>query len=147
MARHWLICDLDGTLTDCSHRVHLAQAGLWDEFNAKCNEDKVRIETLAALHAFKSLESMILTGRPTRYRKMTLDWLSANSITPDLLLMRPDDDFRSDLEVKIWLLESYFGNQESACRAIMLVLEDREKVVEGLRNYGLTVWQVRQGDY
>lgn len=146
--RDWIVFDLDGTMTDCSHRVHLAQAGQWDEFNAGCRDDKIRPETLAAFRVFnETYHTMFVTGRDGRYKKLTLDLLAEHSIEPDILLMRPPFDPRSDAEVKIALLEGFFGSKAGVLNAVLFCLDDREKVVEELRNYGLTVWQVRQGDY
>jgi hypothetical protein len=33
------VFDLDGTLADCTHRRHLADAGDWDGFFAACVDD------------------------------------------------------------------------------------------------------------
>lgn len=147
--RDWIVVDLDGTLTDCSHRAHLAQAGLWDEFNAASREDRIRPETKAAIAAFLKVNFniMIVTGRDCKYRKATLDLLTENDVAPDILMMRPRDDFRSDADVKIGLLETFFGSKQAVLNAVLFCLDDREKAVEALRNYGLMVWQVRQGDY
>lgn len=147
--RDWIVVDLDGTLTDCSHRVHLAQAGQWEDFNAACREDKIRPEVLAAFHSAQQCKynTMILSGRDRKYLKLTMDWLREHSIAPDILLMRDSGDFRSDHEVKISLLESFFGSKTGVLNAVLFCLDDREKVVEALRDYGLMVWQVRQGDY
>lgn len=147
MAKHWIVCDLDGTLTDCSHRVHLMQAGEHDAFNAACNMDAIRPDVAAALEAFQQYDIMLLTGSPARYKKLRQDWLAFHNVRADMLLMRANDDFRPDAEVKISLLEQYFGNWQAVLNSVLLVLDDRDKVVEALRNYGLTVWQVRQGDY
>lgn len=144
----WIVYDLDGTITDCSHRVHLAQAGLWEEFNAEAVDDKLRPDVALVMKALEEdYSTMIVTGRDVKYRKLTLDWLWTKGITVDVLLMREKDDYRSDHEVKIALLEKFFGNKASVLNSVMMCLDDRDKVVEALRNYGLRVWQVRQGDY
>lgn len=147
--RNWIVFDLDGTLTDFSHRVHLAQAGQFEEFNAACRDDKIRPETLAAFLSFTQsrFSTMILSGRDRKYQKLTLELLGEHGIAPDILLMRDSKDFRSDHEVKIGLLEGFFGSKAAVLNAVLLCLDDREKVVEALRDYGLVVWQVRQGDY
>ncbi len=144
----WVVVDLDGTITDCSHRVHLAQAGLWEEFNAACTEDRLRLDVALVLSSLeKDYEIMIVTGRDNKHRKITWDWLASHGISAQIILMRPSGDFRPDAEVKIGLLETFFGNKAAVLNSVMLCLDDREKVVEALRNYGLKCWQVRQGDY
>ena len=63
------------------------------------------------------------------------------------LLMRSDNDFRPDHEVKIELLEKRFGGKEGVIRNVWFVVDDRDQVVEALRNYGLTVFQPANGGY
>lgn len=147
-ARKWIVVDLDGTLTDYKQRVHFAQQGMWDDFNEAAKDDPPNREVVSVVNALEDwYDVMILTGRPVRYWNQTMDWLQLNLFTPEVLLMRGVDDYRSDHEVKIGALEKFFGNQKAVLNSVAFVLEDRDKVVEALRHYGLTVWQVRQGEY
>lgn len=146
--RKWIVVDLDGTITDITHRKHLAQQGLWDEFNEAAFEDPPNSIVTKVINILEDwYDVMVVTGRPTKYQVRTVDWLHAHLFAPEVLLMRASDDYRSDHEVKIAALERFFGNKEAVLNAVAFVLEDRDKVVEQLRNYGLTVWQIRQGDY
>ena len=145
-----VIVDMDGTLSDATHRSHLAQSGQWDEFHSASKDDPVR-EAVADFcrvcgHEF---ELIILTGRNEKFRNQTNEWLKAMGLAScfSQLLMRPDDDFRPDIEMKIALLEDFFGSKESVLEEVSFCLDDRDKVVEGFRDYGLDCWQVKQGDY
>lgn len=146
-----IIVDLDGTLCDNSHRVHLAQAKDWDAFHAGIPLDvpHTEVATILAILAKEAFEIILLTGRDEKYREDTLAWLRRHDLVNlfDHLLMRPDDDRRPDHELKPSMITEHFGSAEEAQHSVLFCLEDRDKVVEALRNYGLTVWQVKEGAY
>jgi hypothetical protein len=145
--RH-VIFDIDGTLSDCSHRIHLAKAKEWDKFSELCIEDPV-ISPVADLLVSLQENSIIvlLTGRNEKFRFQTEEWLAKAGLAPfiDSILMRPDNDWRQDHEMKLALIEEYFFGKENALKDIWFVVEDRDSVVEAFRNYGLTVFQPATG--
>lgn len=147
---NWIVVDLDGTLNDNEHRAHLAQDRKWDEFHAASKDDYPCNPVREVVRIMSSnYKILLLTGRNERYRSMTLNWLQQNHISPfiDDLAMRPDSDFRPDIEMKICILESYFGSKENVLGSVLFCLDDRDRVVEGFRNYGLPCFQVKQGEY
>lgn len=145
-----VVFDIDGTLSDCSHRVALAQAKQWDEFHLKASQDAVicPIANLMRLVAGK-YSVVLLTGRNERYRHITIQWLENAGLDGfyEALLMRSDDDFSKDALFKISSLEKYLSGQENVLDMIEFVVEDRDTVVEAMRNYGLTVLQPAVGGY
>jgi hypothetical protein len=152
MANNWItvVFDLDGTLADCSHRLQYAQSKQWDEFHSHSTEDDVIIRVADLLVSLAATaDIVILTGRPEKYRAATQKWLEESNIALfcDELIMRPDDDWSSDGEMKIKALEKKFGSKEEVLNNVWLVLDDRDSVVEALRNYGLTVLQPAVGGY
>lgn len=145
----WIICDLDGTLCEVAHRQEYALSQQWDEFNSRCKDDGV-VEPVRRLVELWSKRGkvMYLTGRDQRWEEMTRMWLFQKRVDyAEVLLMRPKDDYRPDWEVKLSLAEEFFGGKEKLLENVAFVLDDRAKVVEEFRNYGLTVFQVREGDY
>lgn len=146
----WIVVDLDGTIADCSHRVHLAHAQQWDEFHSLCTEDKL-IEANAELVSVlgQTYGILMVTGRTEKFRWLTHQWLQKMGLGPfvTVLLMRPDDDFRPDVEMKLALLEGLFGSKENVLAQVLVAFDDRDKVVAGFRDYGIPTFQVRQGDY
>jgi hypothetical protein len=88
-----------------------------------------------------------LTGRNERYRMMTLRWLDKHGIALDTLLMRPDDNYQSDHELKPEMLDLWLIDEGRTHSDVWFILEDREKVVEAWRNLGHDCWQVRPGGY
>lgn len=146
-----IVIDMDGTLCDCSHRVHLAAAGQWEQFHSLLGEDAVMPDLKALLMMIKpeGPEVIICTGRNEAFRHDTLKWLEKNLLTGyiDHIIMRPDNDWRPDHELKLALLEDFFGSKEAALENVQFVIDDRDKVVEAWRNYGLPCWQARPGGY
>jgi FMN phosphatase YigB (HAD superfamily) len=150
MGSKYVITDLDGTLCDCRHRVDYAKIGQWDEFHSRCEADKPFQDVMFFLRHIRSdlgVGVLALTGRNQRYSLTTHRWLVAHQAPVDMLLMRPDDNFEHDYVMKIKILEQFFGSKEQVLKSVVLCLDDRDKVVEEFRNYGLSCWQVRQGDY
>jgi len=147
-----VVVDLDGTLCDSAHRDHLAQARRWDEFHAKLKNDKPHSDVKMLLDVFANLEYegpeiVGLTGRNARYRPATLDWLFNNGISFDCLMMRPDDNWSPDHELKPQMLQEYLKMTGRDQSDVWFILDDREKVVEAWRNLGYNCWQPRPGGY
>lgn len=146
----WIIVDLDGTLCDCSHRIHHAHAGEWDAFNSELGGDKVFFDVAKLITAFGSLghRIMAVTGREEKWRHATLKWLAKHDIVFDDLIMRPANDYRPDAVVKIEMLCQHTGaSKEELKDKVLFVLDDRDVVVEAWRNLGLRCWQVQPGGY
>lgn len=146
----FIIFDIDGTLSDASHRHQLAQAKDWEQFHSLAVDDPVIIAVADLMLELSGKNDIILlTGRPDKYRSITEKWLKDAGLggIHSALLMRGDDDFRPDIEMKILALEEFFGGKENVIKKVWFVVDDRDKVVEGLRNYGLTVLQPAPSSY
>ena len=145
-----IVVDLDGTLCDARHREHLAQQGLWDEFHALCIKDPIYEDVAGILAALDdSFDIIALTGRNEKWRQATYNWLGEHKIDHLImdLLMRPDDNFSPDIEMKPSMLFGWFGSIDDAKQRVHTILEDRDKVVEVWRQLGFNCWQVRPGGY
>jgi FMN phosphatase YigB (HAD superfamily) len=144
----WIVVDLDGTLCDCAHRVHLAQAKQWDEFHKGIAEDKVREDVAFFLDANDpDVPVLLCTGRNEQYRKQTLDWLNTNACWFDDLVMRPNGNHESDDLLKVRLVDEFFGGRTKALEQVAFVLDDRDRVVQSFRDAGYRCWQVAAGAY
>jgi hypothetical protein len=147
-----IVIDLDGTLADCRHRIHLAHSRRWDEFNSELLGDIPFRDVewfLKELTSHRDIIVLALTGRSDKYMDRTLVWLGKHGLSGvfDEVLMRPEGDYRSDHILKPLMLEEYFGSKEDALRNVRFILDDRETVVAGWREYGIPCWQVRPGGY
>jgi hypothetical protein len=150
--KNHIICDLDGTLSNSNHRSHLAQQGLWDEFHSAGKDDAVN-ESVAWLldnsSRFGNAIVVVLTGRNERYRNATNDWFLRHRLMNviDILIMRPDNDFSSDIDLKPNRLFDFFITKEIALKKVMVILEDRDKMVARWRDLGFDCWQTAVGTY
>jgi FMN phosphatase YigB (HAD superfamily) len=145
-----IVVDLDGTLCNSAHREHLARAGQWDEFHSLLGADKVWEDVAGILRIVADDYVLVaLTGRNAKYQFPTLKWLKDNDLEHlfDFLLMRPNDDYRSDTEVKPALLGQWLEEQGATHADISFILEDRDKMVETWRELGHNCFQVRPGGY
>lgn len=149
--RKVLVVDLDGTLCDCGHREHWARAGEWDNFHSELSNDKPNEAVREVLYAWDAMgqdhEVIAITGRNERYSLMTEEWLEKNLIPLDVVLMRPDNNFQSDSELKPALLSEWLEREGLLQENVAFILEDRDKVVEAWRNFGYKCWQVAHGGY
>jgi hypothetical protein len=99
------VFDLDGVLANADHRqdVLFAKGGRkdWKSFFALAGDDAL-IEEVARLTTLldPALKGVLLTARPTSNRTITLTWLAQHDLRWDLLVMRPEGDFRSSPDAK-----------------------------------------------
>lgn len=133
-----VICDLDGTLA-----IHNDRSPYDVD---KCDTDSVNqmvYEYLKNIHQMGML-LIIVSGRESKFRRKTCDWLFNNTtLVPLKILMRPTDDKRPDNVVK----REIYENEIKGKYNVKLVLDDRNRVVDMWREQGLTVWQVNEGDF
>ncbi len=106
-----LICDIDGVLADCSHRLHYLEEKNYEAFYsiASMIEDEL-IERGNAMYSrmqqpMSGFDVYSLTGRPERTRKITEMWLSYYGIEYSRMFMRADGDYRPSPEIKVDLMK------------------------------------------
>lgn len=172
-----LICDIDGTVANCSHRVQRIPD--WDAFHDGMLDDQPIKAVIKGVLAIRNPGPVpcglfFLTGRPERYRERTTLWIMRNMGLAEYddyeLLMRPDDDYSPDIEFKartfeeawkpggggpidLWALRHDIGGctgsglDEQYIKDSAIFLEDRDRVVEMWRGKGYTCLQPREGEY
>lgn len=136
-----IIVDLDGTLA-------LHNRGAFD-INA-CETDTANSAVLNAIKALSQFgyRLIFLTGREDCFREKTDRWLKdichVDLFAPwYMLYMRPTGDNRKDSLVK----EEILRNEILPNYYVEFALDDRQQVVDHLREMGLTVFQVAPGNY
>ncbi len=141
-----VISDLDGTLSDTEHRVHLLERNPkdWDAFFAASKDDEPIWPVIHTVRALKAAghDIHILTGRSDSAKDDTIAWLAQHEVPCDRLLMRQDGDFTPDDSLKrSWFLQDYKAEE------VLLVIDDRAKVVRMWRELGLVCLQPAPGDF
>lgn len=142
-----VLCDLDGTLSDTSHRVHFIRGGRrrdYDSFFAASGEDEPIQAVIALVNALAlaGKEIHIITGRREDTREITEAWLERHDVSYDKLMMRPFSDRTPDHVLKRQWFETDYDPAD-----ILLALEDRARVVAMYRELGITCLQVAEGDF
>lgn len=143
-----VIVDLDGALSDGSHRLHLLPTEnlhlteSWSEFNRAAAGDSPIKSTIAVINGLwvSGFAIVILTGRSDEVRYETCKWLNENGVKFDEIIMRRQEDNRKDTVIK-----------EEALRAIGLdnivcAFDDSPNVVKHFRSLGITTYQVTEYD-
>jgi uncharacterized HAD superfamily protein len=141
-----IIFDIDGTITDITHRRKYVKRSPkdWDNFNDLMKYDVLQPWAKALIKDLRIRYDIILiTGREERFREITLDWLRRNDIHSKMLLMRTTGDKTDDDIVKKGLYERHVEPHYD----IIVVFEDRSRVVKMWRDLGLTCLQCDYGDF
>lgn len=140
-----VIIDLDGTLANVDHRLHLIRREKpdWDAFYAACDKDTPNIWCMVFIHSFMSFGQPfeIVTARRSSEKTKTADWMRDYfGFVPPITWLRHGEDYRPDDEIKEeWLKK--FGPEN-----ILFVIDDRQRVVDMWRRNGVTCLQCAQWD-
>ena len=141
-----IVFDLDGTLSDGKHRLHLLPtAGLninqsWDEFNLASKDDTPLQDNIDLCNILGLTHRiMILTGRSAIAKDITVAWLDKHGVDYDNLIMRGENDHRKDVDFKESVLLPLKEH-------ILCAFDDLEHVAEHIRGLGITCHLVTKYD-
>lgn len=142
------IFDIDGTLADCSHRLHHIQKQPkdWTSFFAECAKDAPiphMIGLAQTLRIASAKQIVFVSGRSDECRSATERWLAEHLGVTGPLYMRKSGDHRDDDIVKVELLNEI---KASGYDPIM-AFDDRNRVVKAWRAAGIPCAQVAEGDF
>lgn len=140
--------DIDGTLADCSHRIHhiMEMPKDWDTFFSLCHLDAPiphMIDLARQLGLRPGQEIVYVSGRSDQCRDQTLTWLAAHRLPYAALYMRKEGDHRDDDIIKIELLAQLRADGYDP----IMAFDDRDRVVAAWRAAGIPCAQVAPGDF
>jgi phosphoglycolate phosphatase-like HAD superfamily hydrolase len=140
-----VIFDIDGTLADVSERIHHVRnkPKNWKAFFQGMAQDKAihsMVRLCNVLYA-SGIQIILCSGRSEEHRDETVKWLAEKGVNYHDLLLRRDNDRRSDTEIKRELLAALDKSK------ILFVVEDRSRVVEMWRSEGLVCLQCAPGEF
>ena len=101
-----VVCDIDGVIADCSHRLSWAEAKMYDDFYARVSGDEpisdgITLLLKLAAHLDSGDRIVFLTGRREDCRQDTMDWLRKNfCYSYEAIYMRRKGDHREPYIVK-----------------------------------------------
>lgn len=141
-----VVCDIDGTVAEISHRLQYAKGDTkdWKKFFSLLSADTPRTEVYEAARKLAEESSALfvfVSARPEDYRLETEQWLRDNGMAYDNLIMRRKGDKRQDTDVKSDIYNRYLKQYE-----IVRVFDDRPSVIRMWREKGLEVEDVGSGE-
>jgi hypothetical protein len=152
--RKIILCDLDGTLANCSHRLHyICEADNltpkktrdWRGFFAACSGDEPIDHVIDLVNAIDRgrFEVWITSGRSDECFRETVAWLDAHNVHYSRLIMRKAGDRTDDGMLKpSWLSDGTIPKDRVA-----FALDDRDRVVKAWRVAGIPCLQVAEGGF
>jgi hypothetical protein len=138
--------DIDGTLSDPTHRLHHIQKSPkdWKSFFADCDKDVPHEHIVKLAMACGNYAPLVcLSGRSDEVRDLTAAWLIRHGLLVNGLFMRKAGDFRDDTIVKPELLDEARATGFEP----IVIFDDRQKVVDAWRKIGIPCAQVAAGDF
>lgn len=156
-AKGIVICDIDGTLADATHRMKHLQGEKkdWKSFFAEMHRDTPIAETISTLcnYVEQGYEIFLVSGRPDDHREVTEAWLTLSvfqefpngmgrPLPYSALFMRKAGDSRQDDIVKQEIYDRHFKDKYP----VHLVIDDRPSVIRMWRSNGLDVLDVGKGE-
>jgi predicted kinase len=149
-SRHFILCDLDGTIADLSHRLQYITGDVkdYDKFydNAEVLKDGfysgIFDEFVQDYANAWDAEIVFFSGRSDVCREGTLQWLYKwTGMKEPLLFMRREGDYRPDHIVKKEMYNSIFNEGD-----VLRVYDDRPSVIRMWREMGLEVVDCGNGE-
>lgn len=140
------IFDIDGTIADCSHRIHHIQKQPkdWTTFFSECHLDTPIKHIIQLARDLACLKPVIyVSGRSDQCRTETEQWLAKHYLPKGKVYMRKEGDHRDDDVIKLELLAEV---RADGIEPIM-TFDDRDRVVAAWRAAGVPCAQVAPGAF
>ena len=133
-----VLCDMDHTLSDAAWRDHLIPD--WEAYYADAAADRPIVPVIKMVNALAEAEHsvVVLTARGEKWRKITHNWLIRHDIRVDDVVMRPEGNYQSAPDLKVFLAQEKFGWR---LRGVELVIDDRADVCAAFRALGVPTLQ------
>jgi phosphoglycolate phosphatase-like HAD superfamily hydrolase len=140
------IFDIDGTLVNVEHRMHLIKPpeGVkknWPGFFSACKDDTPYEHTVRLCHLIGEKEKdkdaiSLVTARPYNYVDQTVSQMAALGVRWDALCMRPKGEHKPDYEVKRDIYRTLIKPNYD----VVAAFEDRLQVAKMWREEGVPVF-------
>ncbi len=141
MHRAIAVFDIDGTVADARHRLHLiagpADHEHWVRFFDAAVDDPPLAEGVARAKELAATHDIVwLTGRPERIRGLTETWLERHGLPDGRLLMLPNGEQKLARMFKLDTIRRLAAEHE-----IAVVVDDDPRVVALLEREDIPVVQ------
>lgn len=134
-----VICDMDGTLVDNTHRLHFLneKPKLWTDFFDAIPGDSPHMPAILICRGLAKINVpvIICSGRPESHRRQTVEQLQKFEVPHIKILMREKGDGRIDEFIKKDMLDYI---REIGFRPIFAI-DDRPTVIKMWKSNGVPV--------
>ena len=144
-----VIFDLDGVISDASHRQHFLRGARMDYrgfFTAAGLDPPYRTGLALAESVAEDHAVAILTARPNYVVDMTRSWLAANEVRHDLLILRPRRG-RGSHGPSADYKRHELGRLRAAGYEVAFAIDDDERIIEMYRAEDVLALYVHSGYY
>lgn len=124
---------LEGTLSDAGHRFDLKNES-FEAYQSAVGGDDPNQKLIEWLNQ-SSFDIVVYSTTPENLRPTVNDWFFEHGAEVDELLLKKKNDFRTDVEVKIGMIETLDKDG-------VAVIENSTKVADLLREKGYLVFHV-----
>jgi hypothetical protein len=137
-----ILVDLDHTISNAFWRDSMIGTVPWDQYHEESKHDKpfknvVHLINTLWIAGYKIIG---LTGRNDKFRQLTTQWLLKYGVDMDEILMRPDDVFLKNADMKVKLIEDRFKKNY---KDISFLIDDNEDTILTFSKLGITTLQIR----
>jgi len=134
-----IIIDLEGTLSDHSHRKHLWEGKNYHLYNKKFIDDPVNENFLVHLKTCAGMAIIICTAKKAKYHEIVSEWLIKNELAILIsdIHYRGSNDERSSVEVKKSLLTEVQSKYN-----VVATYDDREDICQMFAENGIKSYLV-----
>jgi hypothetical protein len=138
----YILTDIDHTVGNAFWRDAMIGTVPWDEYHESSKYDKPFKNVVNLINSLSNMGYTIIgvTGRTEKHRRLTLDWLIKYKVDMDHLLMRPDDVFLKNAEMKIKLVHDHFKGD---FKDIHFLIDDNEDTILAFHKIGIATLQIR----
>lgn len=138
-----IVVDIDGTLTDTSHRNEYAEKKDFDTFNSLCMKDKPNLVMINLIKKYQEegYEIHAYSGRSSLYQEQTIEYFKNLGIEFDLIKTRNEGNLIPSKNLKgSWIQKNIINEGKE----LVAVYEDDDTVINSLRNKGYNVIDVKK---
>ena len=134
-----VICDLDSTLADTSHRhdlsPHTNPGVTWAEYGKQAYRDELILGTARVLSLLRQVghEIHILSGRPSSLYEVTTRWLHKHKINFSVLRLHRSSDSDDLVAYKM----NYLKQLQAKKIPVVLAIEDWPDICEAYEQMGV----------
>lgn len=152
-----IIFDLDGCLSDDSHRLHwieetattIKKDADWEKYFSLCLYDKPIMHMIGMFKAMRiaypDRTLWILTGRCETVKTETEMWLKYYDVPYDVLVMRPKDTSISTVEWKEQILKTEITPDDN--HLALFAFDDNRRIIDMWRKHGIMSFHMTERYY